>query len=557
MSSEKDPAKASPSEPQFQQTAASGLTAGGDIQIGQIVQKIVNLGLPFNSQHLRFVQFLANTVYASLLLGGFWRLWQQGADEKTLLMLILGGMLLSLTGAYYAWFWKPKVRDKRSRQFRRLAMVACVAIPLLTGSGFFVWSALPPPHVLVLVANFANSQNADYRDDRGVSIEILEKLQEAARPYADVKVQALDQMIRVQDGSKIARSKGEQRKAAIVIWGNYVVTNTHVQISVYFERLKSPKYFPELEETTRIKPKPAPIAELDSVELQIRLSSEIGYLTLFTLGMAQYAKGDLDGAITRFSDALAQINTNSSVLNQSAVFFYRGTSSYLKSDYPQAIADLTQGIKLQPDLAAAYINRGNVYHAQGNHPQAIADFNQAIQLKPDFAEAYNSRGDTYSYQGNYPQAIADFNQALKLKPDYAEAYNNRGATYLKQGNDVRAIADFNQALKLKPDHAEAHNNLGIAHTKQGNYPEAIRNFTQAIKLKPDLAEAYMNRGNVYHTQGNYPQAIADYTQIIKLRSDLAETYVSREPDLVEGYINRGIAYKDQGNYPQAIRLYRL
>lgn len=233
MSSGKDPAEANPSEPQFQQTALRDVTAR-DIQIGQIVQKIVNLGLPFNSQHLRFVQFLANTVYASLLLEGFWRLWQQGADEKTLLMLTLGSMLLSLMEAYYAWFWQPKVQDRQSRQFRRLAMVACAAIPLLTESGFFVWSALPPPHVLVLVANFANSQNADYRDDRRrVTDNILEKLQEAARPYADVKVQALDQTIRAQDGSRIARVKGEQRKAAIVIWGNYVVTNTHVQISVY------------------------------------------------------------------------------------------------------------------------------------------------------------------------------------------------------------------------------------------------------------------------------------------------------------------------------------
>lgn len=255
MGSEKDPAKANPSEPQFQQTALRDVTAR-DIQVGQIVQKIVYLGLPFNSQHLRFVQFLANTVYVSLLLGGFWRLWQQGADWATLLMLLLGSGLLCLTCLYYARFWKPERQDKgipnseptdsdefvqrehtkhQSRQLtRRMAMIGFVTIPLLTWGGYEVWRALPSPQVLVLVANFANAQNADYRDDRGVTENILKNLQEATKSYADVKVQALDQTIRVQEGSEVARVKGEQRKAAIVIWGDYVPTDTHVQISVHY-----------------------------------------------------------------------------------------------------------------------------------------------------------------------------------------------------------------------------------------------------------------------------------------------------------------------------------
>jgi len=210
VSSDKDPAKANSSKPQFQQTALRDVTAR-DIQVGQIVQKIVNLGLPFNSQHFRFVQFLANTAYASLLLGRVWRLGQHGADEKTLLLLILGSVPLCLTGVYYAWFWKPK-EDKQTQRFRRLVVVACVAVPLMTWGSFFVWSALPPPQVLVLVANFANSQNADYRDNWRVTESILKNLQNAAKPYTDVKVQTLDQTITAQDGSEDARAVGEQKK---------------------------------------------------------------------------------------------------------------------------------------------------------------------------------------------------------------------------------------------------------------------------------------------------------------------------------------------------------
>lgn len=171
-----------PSEVNQSQVAAQNLTAGRDIQIGQILQLIVNLGLPFNSQHLRFAQFVANTVYASLLLGGFLRLGQHGADEKTLLMLILGCGLLSLTCVYYGWFWKPDKSVKRRQIKQRLEIVGCFAIPLLTWSGFFIWQAFPPSKVLVLVANFANAQNADYRDDRRVTENILKNLQDATKP---------------------------------------------------------------------------------------------------------------------------------------------------------------------------------------------------------------------------------------------------------------------------------------------------------------------------------------------------------------------------------------
>ena len=136
------------------QVAAKGLTAGGNIQIGSIIQTIVNLGLPFNSQHLRFVQFLANLAYLACLSWGFVRLWQDGADFTTLLLLIAGSGLLSLTCLYYARFWKPELQDRspssselldtdeqvrkqriknRSRQrTRRLALIGIFAIPLLT-----------------------------------------------------------------------------------------------------------------------------------------------------------------------------------------------------------------------------------------------------------------------------------------------------------------------------------------------------------------------------------------------------------------------------------------
>jgi tetratricopeptide (TPR) repeat protein len=595
MTLDEDPTEENRPDPQFRQTAVSNVQAR-DIQIGQIVQKIVYLGIPPNSPLRPFALVISIALYLTLLIVGFVLLWRDGAGFVPLLLLIVGSGLLSLTCLYYAWFWKPEVQDRsplipegsldnervkrqrtkqRSRQqVRRLAIAGFFLIPLLTCAGFFGWRSLPPNNILLLVANFDGSNQQNYQ----VTETLLRNLRNATESYTDVKVQSLNQTITEQQGSDVARAEGAQKKAAIVIWGEYGVTSDHVQVSNHFEVLKPPTDFPKLETTARGEEQIAAIAELNSFKLQTHLSNEMNYLTLFTLGMVQYAEEGWESAIARFSDALDQVKEPVPILDQTTIYFYRGNSYLSKSDSKSAIADYNQALKLKPDYADAYINRGLAYINQGNYTQAIADYNQALKLKPDFALAYNNRALAYNQQGNYTQAIADYNQALTLKPDFALAYNNRALAYNQQGNYTQAIADYNQALKLKPDLAEAYYNRGSIYDNQGKYAQAIADYNQALTLKPDYAEAYINRGVAYYKQGNYTQAIADFNQALKLKPDYAEAHNNRgvayykqgnytqaiadynqalklKPDYAEAYNNRGSAYDDQGNYIQAIADY--
>lgn len=561
MPSDEDPAKANYSKPQSEQTAVSNVTARY-IQIRDIVQTIqtsVNLGLPLNRRHLRFVQFLANSTYLTCLIGGFIRLWQNGADEISLLLLIVGSGLLSLTCLYYAWFWKPEVQDKsapsseppnsdervrtqrnkqRSRQrVRRLAMVGVFAIPLLTCAGFFVWRSLPAPYVLLLIADFDGVEQQNYQ----VTENILRNLRNDTEPYADVKVQALSQTITEQQGSKFARDVGEWRKASIVIWGSYGVTSTNVQDSVHFEVLKPLDDFPKLEKTARGEAQTLALSELNSFKLQTRLSNEISYLTLFTLGMLQYAKEDWDGAVIRFKSALDQLKEPVTTLGQEAVYFYLGSAHSNKSDYKNAVADYTKVLKLKPNYAEAYHNRGVTHLKQGEYTQALADFKSALKLKPNYADAYYGRGLAYSSLGKYSQAINDYNKTLKLKPKYADVYHSRGRAYSKQGNYPQAITDYTKALKLKPDDANIYHNRGLAYLKQGKYPQAIADYTKALKLKPKYAAAYHGRGLAYSSLGKYPQAIDDYNQTLQLK-----------PSYAAAHNDRGLAYLKQGNHTQAL-----
>lgn len=432
-----------------------------------------------------------------------------------------------------------------------------------------------PNKVIILIADFDGPNPQEYR----VTEHIIEQLKAATSKYPDISVLPLAQSITVhQGGSKVARDIGMKRNASIVLWGWYAANTEAVSIHTYFEVLREPKL---LSISQNIEKQIATISELRGFKIQTKLSGEMTYLALLTVGLARYESEDYDGAIDRFTTAIAQSDVPDQMVSPADIYIYRGNAYYYKAgvnDIDRAIADFNKAIEIKPDDAYAYGNRGTLHYYKGEYDRAIVDFDQALKLTPDHVVIYINRGAAYYNKGEYDRAIADHDKAIKLKPDFAAAYNNRGAAYHYEGEYDRAIADYDKAIKLKADYAEAYSNRGAAYNQKGQYDRAIADYDKTIKLKPNLADAYFNRGTAYHYKGEYDRAIADYDQAIKLKPDLADAYNNRgtihnskgdydraiadfdqtiklKPDYAKAYNNRGIAYDDKGEYDRAIADY--
>ena len=61
-----------------------------------------------------------------------------------------------------------------------------------------------------------------------------------------------------------------------------------------------------------------------------------------------------------------------------------------------------------------YYNRGCAYADKGNYDKAIADLTETIQMNPQLAEAYYNRGLAYSRKGEKTKAEEDSAHARKL-----------------------------------------------------------------------------------------------------------------------------------------------
>jgi tetratricopeptide (TPR) repeat protein len=159
---------------------------------------------------------------------------------------------------------------------------------------------------------------------------------------------------------------------------------------------------------------------------------------------------------------------------------------------------------------------GDALASQGRIDEAIAHLSEAVRINPDFAPAQNNLGVELKRQRHLGQAIDHYSQALRTKPDFAEAHNNLANALDEEGRTSEAITHYTEALRIRPDYAEAHNGLGVALAKEARLGEAVDHFSAAMRIKPDSVDAYNNLGIALAMQGKREDAIHQFSEALRL-----------------------------------------
>jgi tetratricopeptide (TPR) repeat protein len=176
-----------------------------------------------------------------------------------------------------------------------------------------------------------------------------------------------------------------------------------------------------------------------------------------------------------------------------------------EQDYEGQIADYTEALRLNPNIAVAYYNRGLSLYQKGDYDSAIVDYSDALRIDPHYSMAYNNRGFVNYHQGNFDDAFADSNEAIRLEPQIPEPYVTRAVIYFIRGNFDDALADFNEANKLYPDLENALAGSAVTQFMLGAKDEAKQQWQslltkdqhyrdadwvgKALEWRPELIEA--------------------------------------------------------------------
>jgi tetratricopeptide (TPR) repeat protein len=150
-----------------------------------------------------------------------------------------------------------------------------------------------------------------------------------------------------------------------------------------------------------------------------------------------------------------------------------GYGLYQKGDLEGAIREYHEALRLNPQLASAHNNLGMALHNKHEVLGALWEYSQALRLNPELAVARNNRGLIY-----YEIATPSSGEAplLLYDNDHNEMYNP---------TVENAILDYREALRLEPGLAVAHNNLGLALYSQHDLKGASAEFGKAYQLAPE------------------------------------------------------------------------
>ncbi|MDR0456532.1 MAG: tetratricopeptide repeat protein [Treponema sp.] len=253
-------------------------------------------------------------------------------------------------------------------------------------------------------------------------------------------------------------------------------------------------------------------------------------------------------------------------------YLNRGIMFALRLDFDTALLDFDDAIKLDRNMALAYLQRAKALFIRqvkrdveidpnfefvfpfrlkrgktNDDDRAIVDFNQAIELNPDLAGAWRYRGFLFEQIGEYDNAVSDYTQYIRRRPDDLEGYMRRGFTYQDMESYFKAEDDFTHIFNVDPNFARISYTLsyiccyiGDLAFKGGGYGLALQYYDKSRYYNENNARAHFGAANVYYTK-EYGTAIDAYTLAINI-----------DPNYHEAFFWRGMSYYALKDYNLAV-----
>ena len=104
-------------------------------------------------------------------------------------------------------------------------------------------------------------------------------------------------------------------------------------------------------------------------------------------------------------------------------------------DHARALYDRV--IAIQPDYAEAWNRRATVFLTQENYPEALRDVNEALRLEPRHFGAWGGLGAVLERLGSKDEAVAAYEKALEIYPLFPSA--QRGINRIRREREGRPV----------------------------------------------------------------------------------------------------------------------
>jgi tetratricopeptide (TPR) repeat protein len=154
----------------------------------------------------------------------------------------------------------------------------------------------------------------------------------------------------------------------------------------------------------------------------------------------------------------------------------------------------------------------------GQKEQALDDVNQSLRLQPNNARAYELRAKIYRMERDYTRASADLDQALERDPRSLN-YMLAAATLAEDRKDFGTAADlYKKAAAISTDPSIRIKHAAVL-VSLDRLPEALAECSAVIAAEPNSAEGYGCRAKLLIRMNRFNEAVSDLNHTIRLNPD--------------------------------------
>ncbi len=261
----------------------------------------------------------------------------------------------------------------------------------------------------------------------------------------------------------------------------------------------------------------------------------------YTLALNAINAEDYDTAKEYLNVCFAYCDPQTNPAMYADLLLKRACIDVIEEKNDMALLNLDAAIRVQPDLADAYLVRTQVYAAQGNVDAAIESLEKYIELTEDtslyetVAQLNEAKGDIEAAQAAYDKYVEG------AGGEVAEAGFQSALYRMQAGKFEEAIEGFEAYADDETYGAGAAYNIGICKMNLGDYAGAIEAFTKCEEKGGQFEGLYYNRGVCALLGEQWEAAAADFGKSIET-----------EPYVDDARYNLAICQMQQEQYDTAV-----
>ena len=162
-----------------------------------------------------------------------------------------------------------------------------------------------------------------------------------------------------------------------------------------------------------------------------------------------------------FSEEIVEEDDNLSTFKQNVdkipttELFKKASEFYDKNEDAKALIVFDRCIKQNINLETSYYKRANCKTALGRSQEAISDLENVLRLNPQHYEANFNLGGLYFDAKNYDKAANFYQKAVSVNPKSDNGFYRLAKTYQQMGMKNAALQNCQKALQINPNNEYA------------------------------------------------------------------------------------------------------